>query len=317
MNREPSPQAKSAFDRELAAALSPPHPFLESFRRQTPVDGGKRRRGELILILGRLFAVPEARAAAAAAAVEVIHLASLIHDDVVDGAVRRRSRPTLESLQGTGPALLYGDLLFSRGIALVNRLRVPELTDLLLQTVSEVCAGEILETRERGSFSWPEETYLKIIGLKTASLFDYCARAPGLLAGFSLRRLNVLGSFGRNLGLAYQIVDDCLDFSPGPDRPDKMPLADLRNGVPNLPLLYAARDLRTGRELGGSDFSPPRLERLAALIREGGFVDAAREKGREFERQARREAEEIRNWFPAGSFAPLDGYLRRLNSRGV
>jgi len=310
MRERPVQTARSALDREIAAALRPPHPFLEPFSRRVPADGGKRRRGELILRLGRLFGVPRKRVTAAAAAVEIIHLATLVHDDVVDGAELRRNRPTLNRLQGTAPALLYGDLLFSRGIAVVNRLRSAELTDLLLATVSEICAGEILETRERGTFDWEEATYLEIIQLKTASLFEYCSRAPAILAGLSPPRVRVLKRFGRNLGLAFQIFDDCLDFSPGPARPGKNPLADLRNGIPNLPLLYAARDPGIAKELNGSDRSPARLKRIADLIRTGGYVEAARRRGEGFEKKARRAAAEIRGWPLAGPVSLLDDYLR-------
>lgn len=309
MSRERGDPDLSALDREIAATLRPPHPFLGPFSRQVPRDGGQRRRGELILILGRIFEAPPRKVIAAAAAVEIIHLASLVHDDVIDGAELRRDLPTLERLQGTGPALLYGDLLFSRGIAIVNRLREPALTDLLLHTVSEICAGEILETRERGTFSWEEETYLEIITLKTASLFEYCCQGPAILAGFSPERLKVLKRFGRNLGLAYQIADDCLDFSPGPARRGKNPLADLRNGVANLPLLYAARDPRLKRELTRINASPGELERVGALVREGGFVAAARKQGEEFEKKARLTAAEIRKWSPAKTGSLLDGYL--------
>ncbi len=299
----------SALDRKIADALRPPHPFLEPFSRRVPADGGKRRRGELILILGRLFGAPRSKVVPAAAAVEIIHLASLIHDDVVDGAELRRDLPTLDRLQGPAPALLYGDLLFSRGIAMVNRLRVPELTDLLLDTVSEICAGEILETRERGSFSRDEETYLEIIRLKTASLFEYCCRAPAILAGFPPERLRVLKRLGRNLGLAYQIADDCLDFASGPDRPGKKPLADLRNGVPNLPLLYAARDPKIARELARETLPPSRLERISRLVREGGYIEQARRREEEFAEKSRRAAAAVIEWPLAGDVAGLARYF--------
>ncbi len=305
MKERPGRTERAALDREIAAALRPPHPFLEPFRRRVPADGGKRRRGELMLLLGQYFDNPRSRLIRAAAAVEVIHLATLVHDDVVDGAARRRDRPTLDRVQGTAPALLYGDLLFARGIAAVNRLRSAELTDLLLVTVSEICAGEILETRERGSFAWEEETYLEIIRLKTASLFEYCCLAPAILAGFSPERLRVLKRLGRNLGMAYQIADDCLDFAPGPSGPGKDPLADLRNGVPNLPLLYAARDRRIGEVLVQTGLTTARVKKISRLVREGGFLQKAREKGEEYGKKARRAAAAVLQW-------PLSGDLVRF-----
>ena len=309
MNGRADRTGRTALDREIAATLRTPHAFLEPFRRRVPADGGQRRRGELILLLGRLFGAPRKQLIRAAAAVEIIHLATLIHDDVVDGAELRRELPTLNRLRGAAPALLYGDLLFSRGIAAVNRLRSAELTDLLLATVSGICAGEILETRERGSFSWEEETYLEIIRLKTASLFEYCCQAPALLAGFPPARVRTLKRIGRNLGLAYQIADDCLDFAPGPARPGKNPLADLRNGVPNLPLLYAARDRRIAGELKRLEPTPARLRRISKLVRDGGYVEAARRKGEEYGEKARRAAGAVLKWPLAGDASPFDRYF--------
>lgn len=311
MKRNPAAPSPSALDRMIAAALRPPYPFLDPISRRVPRAAGKRRRGGLILVLGRLFGAPPGKVVAAAAAVEIIHLASLIHDDVVDGAHLRRARPALQRVHGSAAALLYGDLLFSRGISLVNRLGEPKLTELLLETVSAICGGEILETRERENFPWEEETYLEIITLKTASLFEYSCQAPAILAGFSPPRLKVLKKLGRDLGLAYQIADDCLDFSPA-GRTGKTPLADLRNRVPNLPLLYASREPGLAgkmRRVSASGFSPAAGRRLGAAIREGGFVDAARRRAGEYAKKARRTAAAMVEWPLSGEITDLARYL--------
>jgi heptaprenyl diphosphate synthase len=110
--------------------------------------------------------------------------------------------------------------------------------------------------------------------------------------------------------LAYQIFDDCLDFTSDHDRSGKNPLADLGNGVPNLPLLYAARDPEIGKALNRSGGSPARLNRIADLVRKGGFVEAARLRGEEFEHKAARAADEIRSWALAGPVSLIDDYLR-------
>ncbi len=299
-------------DLEISSILHPPAPFLSGISRQVPRDGGKKRRGRLIVILGRLLCAHPRDLEGTAAAVEVIHLATLIHDDVIDSAPRRRSRPTLQRKHGAAPAILYGDILFSRGIARVNRIGNRDLTDLLLKTVGALCAGEILENQLAWKFPWTEKDYLEVATLKTASLFEYSSRAPAILAGLPKRRLNILSRFGRNLGLSYQAFDDCLDFMPGGDKAGKDRLADLKNGVPSLPVIFAGRDgvlreelkkkLRAGltaREAGS----------LARSIRERGYLREAREQANNYLKAARRAGRIIGQWGDRRFAMLLESYL--------
>jgi len=286
-------------DREISSVLRPTHSFLAPINRQIPWDGGKKLRGRLILIIGRLFGAHPRDLAGTAAAVEVVHLATLIHDDVIDSALQRRSRPALQRVYGVAPALLYGDLLFSRAISRVNRIGNQILTDLLLETVGSLCAGEILENQLSRKFPWTEKDYLKVARLKTASLFEYGCRAPGILAGLPTRRLTILTRFGRNLGLSYQAFDDCLDFSLPGKKAGKDVLADLKNGVPNLPLVLAGRDTAIRDELKIkllTSLTAEESSRLARLIREGGFVQAARARAREYLEGALWDGKVIGRW---------------------
>ena len=145
--RRPLTDQMKILDREMDLALRPGFDFLEEIAGQVPRRGGKRRRSRLLLGLGYYLGAPPDQIVKVALGVEIVHLATLIHDDVIDCSHRRRNSPTLHHLQGAVPALLYGDLLFTRGISEVNSLGIPALTDLLLETVRSVCAGEILERR--------------------------------------------------------------------------------------------------------------------------------------------------------------------------
>lgn len=289
----------SELEREISSILRPPHPFLSRIARRIPGSGGKKLRGRLILILGHLFGASPRDLAGTAAVVEVVHLATLIHDDVIDSAARRRSRPTLQRSEGIAPALLYGDLLFSRGISRINRIGNPVLTDLLLETVGALCAGEILENQLSRKFPWTEKDYLEVATLKTASLFEYCCRGPGILAGLPARRLSVLTRFGRNLGLSYQAYDDCLDFSLHGKPVGKDRLADLKNGVPSLPLVLAGRNTAIRAELKKKFRAPLTVQEagdLARLIRDCGFVRSARARAREYFAAALRDGNSIGKW---------------------
>ncbi len=297
-------------DRELASALRPPHAFLGQISRQALQNGGKKRRGSLILILGRLLGAPRGSVIKTAAAAEIVHLATLIHDDVIDGALRRRSRPSLPHAQGVVPALLYGDILFSRGVSTVNRLGNRELTDLLLETVHSLCSGEIQESRLSRKFPWTERDYLRVASLKTAALFQYCCQAPGILAGLPARKLNILRRFGGNLGLAYQTADDCLDFACGAAGKDR--LADLKNGVPSFPLVLAAGDAVLRDELRrkmNNGLTEKETSRLAGMIRRGGFIRQARARARGYLAAARRDGKIIGRWGDRRFDLVLQAYL--------
>ena len=307
----PSDQPKN-LAREMNRALRPGFEFLEEIAAQVPRRGGKRRRSRLLLGLGRLLRVAPAQIIKAALGVELIHLATLIHDDVIDCSRRRRRQPTLHHLQGAVPALLYGDLLFARGISAVNSLRLPELTELLLETVRQLCSGEILESAERWKFDWSEETYLKIVKLKTAALFQYSCRAPGVLAGLSPEKIGILDRFGLDLGVSFQIADDCLDFILSARRSGKDRFADIRNGVPSLPLIYASRNPAFSgllEEIFPGKIGLPQLEKLGACVISTGAVNDSLDEARRYLKRCRETAERISRWDNISSPRFLDEYI--------
>lgn len=288
-----------ALRREMALCAGRVPRFAARLAADAAGRHGKKRRGTLLLMLGRLFSAPRREAAVCAAAVETVHLATLIHDDILDGATLRRGHPALHRAHGAVPALLYGDVLFTRGFASVSALGRAALTDLLLETASSLCLGEILESRQRGRFPWSGRDYFRIASLKTAPLFAFCCVAPGILADFGEDRLARLRRLGRCLGLACQIADDCLDYLPPGAPREKDALLDLRNGVPNYPLLYAARDPRVRaavRALCASPPTPARLERLGGLVRRSGAIRHAAGKAARYLREAGDELRVIGGW---------------------
>ncbi len=309
----------------MAICLEPPIRFAPGLARDASRRQGKRRRGAVMLMLGRLFSAPSREVAVCAAAVETVHLATLIHDDIMDGAALRRGRFALHRAHGVAPALLYGDILFIRGFAAVHALGRAEVTDLMIRTAASLCLGELLEARQRGAFPWGTREYFRIAGLKTAPLYGFCCEAPGILAGFPAGRLARLRRLGRALGLSCQIADDCLDYiSPGAPR-DKDALLDLRNGVPNYPLLLAARDPRVAAAVRAFRAAPPgsagparlgELARLGDLVRRSGAVRRAAEKAARYLRAAMAEMRVIGAWGGEGAAGDMARFLEE-QERGL
>lgn len=312
MTASPRHADRKSADRELTAILSPPQDFLGGIAARVLKGRGKNRRSVLVLALGRLLEADSGPTAVTAAAVEAVHLATLIHDDVLDGGLLRRNRPSLHREEGAAPAVLYGDLIFSRAVSAVNRIGKSGLTGLFLETVGSLVSGEILAHRMARDFPWNEDDWRRVARLKTAALFRYCCRAPGILAGVSRRQLEVLGRFGVDLGLYYQAADDCLDFFPRGEDRTKDSLADLKNGVVNLVLVMAGKDRELKKKLSAvlNSSSPMReREELAGRIRDGGFVLRALSRAREYLRSARREMGLISGWGAKTEAGRLIEYL--------
>jgi len=302
-------------DGRIAELLDTSPSFLSDLRRFTLTSRGKKLRGRLILALGDFLSADGEKLLEAAAAVETVHLATLIHDDIIDHADRRRSGAALHRSKGIVPAVLYGDILFTRGAAAIHSIGKRRLTELFLATVHSLCSGEILESELAGKFPWKVRDYYRVIDLKTASLFRFCCRAPGIIAGLRGRRLEVLDRFGFNLGIFYQICDDCMDFAPPSSSGGKDRLQDLRNSVPNLPVLLASRDRKLRGDLVkamGSATDERQRRRVAARVRKGGFVKEASGIAAEYLERASDDLSTIRKWGASQSARRLDGYMEEL-----
>ncbi len=179
---------------------------------------GKRLRPALLLFsAGATGERPDNEAVLAAAIVEIVHTASLIHDDVIDSAARRRDGAALHRIIGVRPAVIFADLLFVQGLAALEELRTPGLVHPLVREVKTMCEGQWLEAKLGAGATCTEQQYFEIIDKKTASLFAFCCRTGGLLRKTSAAELEVLAEFGRQFGLAYQLLDDAADLHAEPD----------------------------------------------------------------------------------------------------
>ena len=213
-------------------------PELRAAASDTLSAGGKRLRPLLVLICGG--SRDDDALVRAAAAVELIHMATLVHDDVVDNARLRRGRPTVLASRGRETATATGDFLFSRSFALLAANGEGEQVKVLSDACVALARGELAQRHDAYRLDLQEQRYLLRCELKTARLFSAACRLGGLAAGRPAREVAALEAYGRRLGLAFQMLDDLLDVSAPAERTGKHRGTDLLDGTVTLPLILAA-----------------------------------------------------------------------------
>ena len=279
--RERMARVESHLDVLTAGAGAP----LARHANATIRAGGKRLRPLLVVLAAESAGGPpethdgELCLVRAAVAVELVHSATLVHDDLIDGAALRRGHPTVASVGGPGAAIATGDLLFSLAFAELARNRSVTQLHALSEASSALASGELLQREDVYAPDVSVERYLRRCELKTAALFEAACRLGALTAERASRRLaDALGAFARRVGLAFQMLDDVLDVSGPVERTGKPRGTDLREGTVTLPLILArARD----PELAAFDLASLRTgsqalelcERIAAT----GALQTARE----------------------------------------
>lgn len=202
-------------------------------------SGGKRLRPILVLLSGKLFGRCTDSTIRMAAVVEMIHTATLVHDDVIDYADIRRGRPSTNALWGNQTSVLTGDWLYMQAFQIALRERNFAVLDLLIGLTQSMVEGELLQLGRIGRIDVSEADYMELVDRKTASLFSVCARLGAIFAGADDPAVEGLGDFGWNLGMAFQLVDDVLDFTAHENVLGKPVGSDLREGKVTLPLIYA------------------------------------------------------------------------------
>jgi len=229
------------FERALAESLGEHAGLIGEMASHVLSSPGKRIRPAMYLLSSFVNDDTHATPVGGAVAIELIHTATLLHDDVNDGADQRRGRPALNRVWGNLSAVLMGDLLFARAFRIMVDLGNPKVLRAISAATERVAIGELLQVQEIRNFELSEANYLRIIGNKTASLFAASCESGSLLSG-DTRWSERFRSFGELVGLGFQIADDLLDYI-GDELLTGKPLGnDLREGKVTLPLIYALRD---------------------------------------------------------------------------
>lgn len=217
-------------------------PLVEEIGDHLIAAGGKRLRPVLAIVAARATEkeAPNGRELySLAAVIEFLHTATLLHDDVIDVSSLRRGRPTANAKWGNAPSVLVGDFLYSRAFQMLVELANEQVMAELADTTNLIAEGEVLQLTRAGQADTTEEAYLQVIHFKTARLFEAAAKCGGILSGASLSEQEALGTYGHCIGMAFQLIDDVLDYSGDPETMGKNVGDDLAEGKPTLPLIHA------------------------------------------------------------------------------
>ena len=230
----------AAVDALIGERMRSDVPVIPALAEHLIAAGGKRLRPLLTIAAARALGGGGDKAHKLAAAVEFIHTATLLHDDVVDGSEMRRSKVAAHLIWGSASSVLVGDFLFARAFELMVETESLRALHILARASSVISEGEVLQLTRSRDLKLEQETYLEIIGAKTAELFAAAAETGAVAAGASDGRIADLRAYGRNLGLAFQLVDDALDYGGQSEVLGKNAGDDFREGKVTLPLLLAA-----------------------------------------------------------------------------
>jgi geranylgeranyl pyrophosphate synthase len=254
------------------------HPQLTAAIDRLLASGGKRIRPALTLLTGRLLGTDEDKAIGLAAAIEMLHTATLVHDDLIDGSLLRRGLPTLNANQTPGATVLTGDYIFARAAHLAAGIGSLKLMEHFARTLMTIVNGEITQTFQEPSGD-DRQDYFDRIYAKTASLFELATMGAAILRQANREIVEAMRRFGYQVGIAFQIVDDILDLTGDESRLGKPLGSDLRQGLLTLPTLHFLEGLPDGPALAdalrGRSLPPDRLESLIAAIRGSEAIQAA------------------------------------------
>jgi len=260
------------------------HPDLRSALEHLLAAGGKRVRPTLGLLVGNMLGAPEDKLITLGASVELLHTATLVHDDLIDGALLRRGMPTLNARWSPAATVLTGDFLFARAAKLAAETDYLPLMKLFSETLATIVNGELTQMfSARGVID--RENYYERIYAKTASLFEMSALAATMVATENEETRQSMKQFGYEVGMAFQIVDDILDFTGEQSTVGKPIGSDLLNGLVTLPAIYYAEEYPEDEDIlslpGGGWKDTDRVQRIVDNIRKNSAVEKAMDEARE------------------------------------
>ncbi len=288
--------------------------------------GGKRLRPALLLLSAGAAGYRGPGAIRMGAVVEMIHSATLVHDDVIDGAQTRRGRPSTNARWGNHMSVLGGDWLYMQSFELALRERNFAILDILIGLTQNMVEGELLQLTRLGRMDLTEADATELAYRKTACLFSGCARLGAVLGKQPKDAEEAFAAYGRNAGLAFQLVDDLLDFTASPEELGKPVLSDLKEGKVTLPLIFALQadagsngHSNEGRRLVAKvleerGFLSVRPEQITKLVKDTGALTRASHLARDYVKHAKAALEELPdNEYRRALLAVPDFILERKN----
>jgi octaprenyl-diphosphate synthase len=280
-------------EREISLESVAPVDVITAIGHHLQGNGGKRLRPMLVLLSAKLFGNANESAIRMGAVVEMVHAATLIHDDVIDDARTRRGKPSANVLWSNQACVLAGDWLYMQAFQMALRERNFAVLDILISLTQKMVQGELIQLDRIGRIDVSEAEYRELVDRKTASLFSACTRLGALVAGASDTQEADLGEYAWNLGMAFQLVDDVLDFTARESILGKPVGNDLREGKVTLPLILALAQATPGEReavetvLRDRGYERVPLKTIIAFINKYKGIDRAREQARAYTAKAR------------------------------
>ena len=278
-------QDMAAVDKLISSSLASDVSLVSQVSEYIVMSGGKRLRPLIVLLSARALGYEGEQHIRAAAIIEFIHTATLLHDDVVDSSERRRGRDSANTVFGNQASVLVGDFLYSRAFQMMVDIGDMRIMQILADATNTIAAGEVMQLMNVHDPETTEDDYRQVIYRKTARLFEAGAQIAAVLSGHDATVEAALQNYGRHLGTAFQLVDDALDFDASADELGKNIGDDLAEGKATLPLIYAMQNgsdddrqlIRDAILEGGLE----QLDRITAIIKSTGALQYTAEKARE------------------------------------
>jgi octaprenyl-diphosphate synthase len=283
-----------AIETALSDHLNPHFDLVGRVAGHILFAGGKRLRPLLMVLTARACGYPGSHASKYAVIFEYLHAATLLHDDVVDGGELRRGSQAAHQAWDSPTAVLTGDFLLARALSLAADTGLPEVIRTIAAITEQMSQGEIEQLNRKGDLSLNEDDYLEVIRCKTAVLFQGACRTGALISDSSQDQVQAFGDYGYHLGMAFQMADDLLDYTPNSNILGKKVGADLREGKLTLPVIYAlGRICEDDRRwmidlIQAQSFSTEEFERLIALLQDHGGISYTRQRAVEHVDQAKK-----------------------------
>jgi len=267
--------------------------LVDHINRYLHSSGGKRVRPAVLLLCAKMCGCSGSEAVRLGGVVELIHTATLVHDDIIDDATVRRGRSSVNAKWGNNITVLMGDWLYMTAFYVALEERNFRILDVLIDITRKMVEGELVQLEKNGRIDITEQEHLDVVSRKTAYLFSGCARLGGMVAGVQPAEEEALAKYGFNLGMSFQLIDDMLDFTSSQAVLGKPVVNDLKEGKLTLPLIYLLEDsnpeysAKVKSMLGSSTLEPENVEMLLQWVQERGTLERSFRKAVSYADNAR------------------------------
>ena len=297
----------------LAAQVDQFHPEISAYARYALTNQGKQIRPALVALSGAAVGEINDDLLQVAVIIEMVHLATLVHDDIMDEADVRRCRPTLAANWGNEISVLLGDCLFAHAVTLASNFPTPDVCRAVARATNTVCTGEILQTAQRGNFHLKRPEYIRALEMKTGELFALSCELGSALAGATPAERNAMRAYGMALGTAYQIYDDCLDLFGTETKAGKSLGTDLASGKITLPILVvienASNSERDMLKNALESLEPDEVAKIFELLQKYSALSVTRRVVNQYIKNAQQLLGELKQSKGVDALAALGEYL--------